>query len=766
MTRWKRAAYVGSCLLALAFLASCGQVQEAPQGITGVWQVRVTDNSTFTHLENAWIESTTGNNVVEKTASDFLDGTFVGSHLTLRWRFEAGTPQEQITTINADKSGNRLINGTFVNRRVSDNTVTDSGTFEGDFVMHPADLKTNFYTAGPGLKDLSKDAWWNPVPDINVTWNSSIGRYVISAAPSNTNPLPISVGWTNFNNNNFIVRANVGGSLPKNWSSSAEISQNGQMFWVKTAEKRVALIRITNASTGTYEYAYPYGNYAFSAGTQYLHRRRTAGGTERIVAFLEMKNPDTNTPVELARMNASTMEVESLPSSGDPVKIPFQGAPAAWRSDLYSGTSNPGFTLMAGLMADLAPSGGVLSTGMYRLRARDTQGYEYFDDVYFDNTVTGVPYVDNATMSATWDNASSLRLSWEKPAGLTTAAFPGARFTIQIQTKTGIDNNGDGYPDLLYSATIPVNDAGGDTTLTVPSNVYTYLSGYNASDLAWNVQVRIYRTSPEGYTSEVYRHYSGGSVLPQRPNVLYGSYLQLRTSSDGTQQYMSWGTIDGPMAWNIPFNEGTVTSVSLLDNTLSPIPVAAGYPTKYGGPYWQTVSGGSGSAPAFGLAYLRGFNLKPDVPVGSLAEGVYTLRIVSSAGTFDQQIYYPGDETLPSVSASTMSSTVNDNGSVALSWQAPAGFDGTMSFTVALRSTTQDLYPDIGYDEFLYAGVNYNPASTIYSLTIPKYVADYVRSLYAAGQVKWYVQTRKYYLYNGLNANVARSYSALAAFPY
>jgi hypothetical protein len=766
MTRWKRAAYVGLCSLALAFLSSCGQVQEAPQGITGIWQTTATDNASGRQMTDyVWIETTTGNNVIARTEADFLGGTFVGNHLTYQVREDAGTPNEFIVTCDADLSGTRWTNVRYVMRRVSDNAVLQSGTGEAVFVMHPADLKTNFNTAGPGAKDLSEGWWSNPVPDINVTFNGS--RYVISSAPSNPTPLAIATWFKTKPHDDFLVRANLGGMLPgRAWSSTVEIERDGQMFWVKAAEKRVALIRITNASTGTYEYAYPYGNYAFSAGTQYLHRRRTEGGTERIVAFLEMKNPDTNTPVELARMNASTMEVESLPSSGDPVKIPFQGAPAAWRSDLYSGTSDPGVTLMAGLMADLAPSGGVLPTGMYRLRARDTQGYEYFEDAYFDNTVAGVPYVDNTTMSATWDNASSLRLSWEKPAGLTTAAFPGARFTIQIQTKTGIDNNGDGYPDMLYSATIPVNDAGGDTTLTVPSTVYTYLSSYNASDLAWDVQVRIYRTSPEGYTGEVYRHYSGGSVLPQRPNVLYGSYLQLRTSSDGTQQYMGWGTIDGPMAWNIPFNEGTVSSVSLLDNTGSPIPVAAGYPAKFGGPYWQTVSGGSGSSPAFGFAYLRGFNIKPDVPVGSLAAGVYTLRIVSSAGTFDQQIYYPGDETLPSVSASTMSSAANDDGSVALSWQAPAGFDGTMSFTVVLRSTTQDLYPDIGYDEFLYAGVDYNPASTSYSLTIPKYVADYARSLYAAGQVAWYVQTRKNYLYNGLNANVARSNSATSALPY
>jgi hypothetical protein len=762
MTRWKRAAYVGLCSLALAFLSSCGQVQEAPQGITGVWQARVTDNSTFTHLENIWTESTTGNNVVEKTASDFLDGTYVGSHLTLRWRFEAGTPQEQITTINADKSGNRLINGTFVNRRVSDNTVTDSGTFEGDFVMHPADLRTNFYSAGPGLKDLSS-SWWGPTNDINVTWNGS--RYAISATSSNTNPLPISEGWTDINNNNFIVRANVGGSLPKNWYSSAEISENGQMFWIKTAERRVALVRITNAATGTYEYAYPYGNYTLSSGYNRLSRWRMADGPEQAVAFIEMKNPDTNTPVELNRMNASTMEVEYIPSSGDPVKVPFQGSPTGWRSDFYIGTSNPGFYLQGALVGGLAPAGGLLSTGNYRIRARDTQGYEYFEDVYFDNSVTGVPFVDNGTMAATWDNVS-LRLSWDRPAGLTTSAFPGAQFIVLIRTKEGIDNTGDGLQDYLYATSVSLNDNVVAHTLTVPSSVYGYLTAHNAGDLVWNVIARVYRTSPEGRTSEVYSHYSNWNILPGRPDTTFGAYLQLRKYADGTQRYVMWSSLDGPMGWNIPFDGGTVTSIALLDNTGTPVALQAGSQKKFGGPYWQTVPGGAGSTPAFGLTHLRGYNGWPDVPVGSLSPGVYTVRIDSASGTFDQQLYYPGDEPLPAVSSGTMSSTVNDNGSVALSWQAPAGFDGTMSFTVALRSTTQDLYPDIGYDEFLYAGVNYNPASTFYSLTIPKYVADYARSLYAAGQVAWYVQTRKSYLYNELNANVARSNSATSAFPY
>ena len=765
MTRWKRAAYVGLCSLALAFLSSCGQVQEAPQGITGIWQTTATDNASGRQMTDyVWIETTTGNNVIARTEADFLGGTFVGNHLTYQVREDAGTPNEFIVTCDADLSGTRWTNVRYVMRRVSDNAVLQSGTGEAVFVMHPADLKTNFNTAGPGAKDLSEGWWSNPVPDINVTFNGS--RYVISSAPSNPTPLAIATWFKTKPHDDFLVRANLGGMLPgRAWSSTVEIERDGQMFWIKTAERRVALVRITNAATGTYEYAYPYGNYTLSSGYNRLSRWRMADGPEQAVAFIEMKNPDTNTPVELNRMNASTMEVEYIPSSGDPVKVPFQGSPTGWRSDFYIGTSNPGFYLQGALVGGLAPAGGLLSTGNYRIRARDTQGYEYFEDVYFDNSVTGVPFVDNGTMAATWDNVS-LRLSWDRPAGLTTSAFPGAQFIVLIRTKEGIDNTGDGLQDYLYATSVSLNDNVVAHTLTVPSSVYGYLTAHNAGDLVWNVIARVYRTSPEGRTSEVYSHYSNWNILPGRPDTTFGAYLQLRKYADGTQRYVMWSSLDGPMGWNIPFDGGTVTSIALLDNTGTPVALQAGSQKKFGGPYWQTVPGGAGSTPAFGLTHLRAYNGWPDVSVGSLSPGVYTVRIASASGTFDQQLYYPGDEPLPAVSSGTMSSTVNDNGSVALSWQAPAGFDGTMSFTVVLRSTTQDLYPDIGYDEFLYAGVNYNPASTFYSLTIPKYVADYARSLYAAGQVAWYVQTRKSYLYNGLNANVARSNSATSAFPY
>lgn len=766
MTRWKRVTHIGLCFLALAFLSSCGQVKEVPQGVTGVWQATLTSSVTGARFkENSWIEETTGNNFIEKTEPGFISGTNTGGHSTYSFRSYIGTPNESIITVEADRSGNRLTNITYTARRVSDNAVVDFGTGEGDYIMHPADLKTDFGTGYPGPRDLSEGGS-NPVPDIDIAWSASAGRYVVSGAATNPNPLPISSNFLNRPHEDFLVRANIGGELPQYWYSSAEITANGQTFFVKTAEKKLAVVRITNAATGSYEYACPYGNYAVTTGSNYLQRRRTAGGAERVVSYLQMTDPDTNSPIALNRMNASTMEAEYLPSDWVPVNVPPLGSATGWLSEFYSGTSSPASYLpLSGFIADYSPSA-ILPTGVYQLRAQDTLGYEYFSNVYYDNTISGVPYVDNSTMNAVWDNAS-LRLSWTKPAGLTQSAFPSARFSVWIQTRTGIDNNRDGYTDALYIASIPISDAGGDTSITVPSNVYGYLGRYAPGDLVWHVQVRIYTTMPGSSTTfEVYRHYSGNRTLPGRPDTITNTtYLQLRTNADGTREYVAWAGVDGPMGWNIPFDDGTVTSVSLLDNTGTPIALRAGTQRKYGGPYWQTV-GGSASAPDFGLTNQRGYNIRPDVSVGSLSPGVYTLRVASGSGTFDKYVYYPGDETLPAVSSETMSSTVNNNGSVTLSWQAPSGFDNTMQFTVVLRSTTQDLYPDIGYDQFLYAGLAYNPASASYSLTIPKHVADYARSNYASGQVKWYVETRKYYLYNGLNANVARTYSAMSAFPY
>ncbi len=767
MARWRREAYLGSCLLVLAFLASCAPVQESPQGITGVWQGRFVDGATQARMKgNFWVESTSGSGISVPSESGFISGSYVGTRLTASYsNLDSVSPQ--IITLQADRSGNRLVNGTYEGRRASDNVLVFSGTFEADYVMHPADLKTSFPTRWSGTCDLS-DPWaFAPAaPDIDVRYDAARSRYVVSAASGNANARPVSA--ISGSDNAFLLFANIGGDLPTQWRAEEVMERNGQIIFVKTRERKVAVLEVMDAASGMYRFSCGYGGYAVASGTRYLQRRRTAGGAERAVAYLEMKDPDTATPVDLARINPSTLEVELIPASGD-ARPPFGmvGSPIVWGSQFYSGTGAT-FVLQNGVMADVSPPGGALNSQYFvRLRANDIRGYEYFDDVYFDNNAwMAPPFVDNATMSATWDSAS-LRLSWAKPAGLNQATFPTARFVIFVQTRNGIDNNGDGSADLLYTTAIPINDMGGDTSVTVPANAYAYLAQYAPGDLVWQVQVRIYATPPgESASYEVYRHSSNNCVLPGRPDTIMGSYLHLRTYADGTRRYVAWGGLDGPMAWNIPFDGGTVTSISVLDNTGTPVALQAGSQRTFGGPNWQPVPGGTASAPVFGPTFLRGYNAWLDVPVGSLAAGVYTIRVVSASGTFDQPLYYPGDQILPAVARESMSGTVNDDGSVTLSWLAPPGFDNTMTFMVTLRSATQDLFPDVGFDELLYAGLGYNPSSASYSLTVPKYVADWVRGLYAAGQVNWYVQTRKSYLYNGLNANVARSYSELAAFPY
>ena len=117
---------------------------------------------------------------------------------------------------------------------------------------------------------------------------------------------------------------------------------------------------------------------------------------------------------------------------------------------------------------------------------------------------------------------------------------------------------------------------------------------------------------------------------------------------------------------------------------------------------------------------------------------------------------------MPAVVPETMTSKRNDDGSVTLSWQVPPGFDSSMFFRVVLRSDTQDIYPDQGYDNFLYAGGG-TPDGISYSLTISKYVGDYVRKNYSPGQGKWLVETRK----NNLSGvNISRTLSVMKDFPY
>ena len=152
MMRMRHAILLCLFLPALTFLVSCGTVQEGPQGITGVWQVTSTgDSSGATSLENLWIEPTSGDNVVVRNiaSSLFLDGSFSANQLVFRY-LSVGP---STCTIQATKDGNRLENGTTTCRLNSNNSLLFSGTFEGDFVMHPADLNTSFNSGGPGFFD-------------------------------------------------------------------------------------------------------------------------------------------------------------------------------------------------------------------------------------------------------------------------------------------------------------------------------------------------------------------------------------------------------------------------------------------------------------------------------------------------------------------------------------------------------------------------------------------------------------------------------------
>ncbi len=298
MARWKREAYLGSCLLVLAFLASCAPVQEAPQGITGVWQVTTVDGATQARgKQNLWLESTSGNGVALRNESGLISGSYVGGRLAVSFS-NLDTVSPQIISLQADVSGSRLVNGTYQIRQQSDNVLLASGTFDGDYVMHPADLKTDFDTRWSGECDLS-DPWdfASPEPDIDVRYDAGQGRYVVATGPGNANPRPVSGTWGNRDDNNFIVLANVGGDLPNRWGMETAM-EDGATIFVKTREGKIAVLQVISAAAGMYRFSVGYGGYAVAAGTRTLQRRRTAGGPEELVAFLEMRDPDTATPLE------------------------------------------------------------------------------------------------------------------------------------------------------------------------------------------------------------------------------------------------------------------------------------------------------------------------------------------------------------------------------------------------------------------------------------------------------------------------------------
>ncbi len=500
-----RKSWLVPALLALCLLGACGSVREAPQGITGVWQLSMSPNDGPTpSIENLWIEQGAGTSVLVRNSSDFESGTYSGSQLTLIFR-NAG--DGEVTQAVATKSGTRL-DGNYTVRAISDNTIRATGTFTGEYVMHPADLKGRFPSTwgGNGSSLGFSRAPWNADVQVGTDGNGNVTLTLVNGMGGITTVEGAS-------REEFLVRANVGGDLGKTIpQTTVTVDHVGDLFIVPTSDGRFALLRTSYfySSEGwfsaEFEYCYPYATWAGGRGV-YIQRCQYGIDPVTYRFFLETKDPGTGLPVPIDRLNMSSVRVAD--SAG--VLMPLTGSPVPLY-ETYVPLDNTGqSTAYSGLAGALSLPIGWLPSGLYSLYCDDIQGFRYTRTVSYDGGIITAGAVDNTTMSAAWNPDNTLTLSWRKPPALTNVFAQSVRFAVDIRARS--DRNGDGTNDQVYIVTTGVNDGQTTHSHTVPASATAWIKArYAVSDLEWRVQVRY---ANNGYES--FRHYSYPRALPAQP---------------------------------------------------------------------------------------------------------------------------------------------------------------------------------------------------------------------------------------------------------
>lgn len=497
-----------SGIFLLVLLAACAPVQEAPQGVTGVWQTTATSSVTGQEKSKAfWLEQGTGTNTVSVMNDPGGTGTFNSGTNALHLVFVgSGTS----TVLDGTRSGNQ-VSGTYT---VTQNSApVDSGTFKMSFVMHPADLDTgnsqNAYVSRFGgftYLDFSTPYLWVNATDnydAGVYWDDVNSKFIIYPFTAPSPGVPgafLFPGTVVANWYDFYVRANAGGPLDADlgaFTLGVPIENVNQLFFLKTRENRFAMVWVESLVPGSsvnLRSIYGYGGYAFNGtppnGQTYVQRRKT--GTTGPVThrfFMELRDPDTNLPVDPTRLDTTSFRVATSNFSGTTMPVK-PGTEEAYDATYYSGIADNASNIRRQVAAagELNVTG--LSTGYYGLRARDILGYTYVGLAYHDNTLNPSA-LPPAGMSKSADNTV---LSVQNP-GLTTGSYPGLTVQFSMFITTAPDNK------IAFGATLPLQDGVDTYTFVVPPSAVTFLKTKGA--LQWQALVRYYKN---GY--EVFRHYS------------------------------------------------------------------------------------------------------------------------------------------------------------------------------------------------------------------------------------------------------------------
>ncbi len=211
-------------------------------------------------------------------------------------------------------------------------------------------------------------------------------------------------------------------------------------------------------------------------------------------------------------------------------------------------------------------------------------------------------------------------------------------------------------------------------------------------------------------------------------------YLQYRTYSQESEenQYRGWLYISED---NDFIETDIIDQISLQDSSGNPVPIdsTAFWKATY---YWGVWDNSSQEVQYSGPYNYSGYSVSFPLDI-SLGSGDYTYTATLENEEASYTLYFPGQETLPTVPEESIHYQWESDGSLTISWSIPDGnFD-------RLRLSFMD---GESYDDLLYVSL---PNDKV-SVTVPFQVIAQMLELYKSTSFYLQVQTRRY-TYEGMN---------------
>jgi len=257
----------------------------------------------------------------------------------------------------------------------------------------------------------------------------------------------------------------------------------------------------------------------------------------------------------------------------------------------------------------------------------------------------------------------------------------------------------------------------------------------------------LYRGIEEGIVVTAGAHSDVGEIVCEPMIVIGGAYLQYRTYEDYTSLYKGWLdftwdqnpvaeddigqiTLKNPAGYMVDLNVPTFWSISYIK-----------------GEWIQSTSQVSYSDPIVDTGFSIWF---PEIT--NLNEGIYTYEVATSqAGQLNVDVYFPGEVTLPTVTADSMNYEWLDDGSLYLSWDVPVGDFDLLRIVLC----------DQDWQDFLYVTL----PTDRNDLTLPTAQVETITNTFKPFGAYLVVQTRSYTETDDGN-NYARGISSPVYFPW